>query len=93
MNDTPPAVEHRYRALFLECTGEERLRMGCSMHATARALVIAGIRQRRPDATPTEIRRALFLAFYGRGFAPAEHEKVFRALALAGGTSAPATRS
>lgn len=49
MNDTPPEVEERYRAMLLQRTGEERLIMGCTMRDTARAMVeaSAGARSER----------------------------------------------
>ena len=37
MNDTSPQIELRYRNLLLQRSGEERLKMGCSMYAAARA--------------------------------------------------------
>jgi hypothetical protein len=65
MNDTPAEVEQRYRRLLLQRSGEERLKMGCSMHATARALVRASALAR---ASPVTLRRVLFLRFYGHEF-------------------------
>lgn len=43
IGDTLPEVARRYRELLLRRSGEERLKMGCSMHATAKALVRASI--------------------------------------------------
>lgn len=34
MDDTPPEVEERYRAVLMQRTGEERLIMGCAMRDT-----------------------------------------------------------
>jgi len=36
MTDTPPEVMQKYRAMLLGRSPEERLKMGCSMGATAR---------------------------------------------------------
>ncbi len=66
--DTPPEIERRYRELLLQRSGEERLRMGCSMHATAQALVRASVLDRDPRASPATLRRALFLRFYAEDF-------------------------
>lgn len=66
MRDTPPEVERTFRAMLLERSGEERLKMGCSMHATAQALVRASVLEKDPQASPATLRRALFLRFYGR---------------------------
>ena len=61
-------------------SGEERLKMGCSMHAAAKAMVRASILAANPSATPTEIRKALFLRFYEQDFDSATREKVLRSL-------------
>ena len=76
MNDTPPDVARRYRELLLRRSGEERLKMGCSMHAAARALVIASVVENEPEASPAARRRALFLRFYGHEFDAAARERI-----------------
>jgi len=43
MNDTPPEAERKYREMLLQRSGADRLKMGCSMSATAREVVIASI--------------------------------------------------
>ena len=80
MNDTSPEVERRYRALLLERSGEERLKMGCSMHAMAQTLVRASVLEQEPQASPASIRRALFLRFYGADFDRPTRETILRAL-------------
>mgnify|MGYP001606779573 FL=1 len=80
MSDTSPEVERTFREMLLQRSGEERLRMGCSMHATAQALVRASVLEKYPQASPATLRRALFLRFYGRDFAPATREKILLAL-------------
>ncbi len=68
MTDTSPEVGRRYRELLLRRSGEERLRMGCSMHAAAQALVRASVLERHPQASAVVLRQALFLRFYGGDF-------------------------
>lgn len=68
MRDTPPALDAKYRAMLLERSGEERLKMAGSMYATARALVVASILEADPTASPAALRQALFLRFYGHEF-------------------------
>lgn len=80
MRDTRPEVERRYRDMLLQRSGVERLKMGCSMHATAQALVKASILEKDPHASPAALRRALFLRFYGQDFDPDSQEKILRAL-------------
>ena len=50
MKDTPSEVEEIFCRMLMRRSGEERVKMGCSMHATARALVIASIPEENPDA-------------------------------------------
>lgn len=80
MTDTPPDVMQRYRAMLLARSPEERLKMGCSMGATARALVRASVLAQDPHASPAALRRALFLRFYGHEFEAAERERIMERL-------------
>jgi len=76
VTDTPPEVMQRYRAMLLARSPEERLKMGCSMHATAKALVRASILEKDPLVSSAALRRALFLRFYGHEFEAAERERI-----------------
>ena len=57
-------------------SGEDRLKMGCSMHATSQALVKAAT----SDKNLVALKRALFLRFYGEEFGPKERRKILLAL-------------
>ena len=59
--------------MLFKRSGEERLKMGCSMHATARALVIASI----PEKDEVAVNRALLLRFYGDEFDPKTAKEPF----------------
>ena len=80
MNDAPPEIERKYLEMLMERSGEERLKMGCSMHATARALVRASVLEKDPLALPAALRRALFLRFYGHESDAETREKILLAL-------------
>ena len=80
MNDTPPAMDERYRAMLMQRTGEERLIMGCAMRDTARAFVEASLRERDPQATEVTIRIGLFLRFYGHEFDAPTRDKILTAI-------------
>jgi hypothetical protein len=67
--------------MLLDRAGEDRLRMACSMYATARALAVASIVEREPEASPGRLRQALFLRFYGPDFDADAREKVLARLA------------
>ncbi len=62
--------------MLLARSSEERLKMGCSMSATARALVRALVLAQDPQASPAAVRRALFLRFYGHEFEAAERKRI-----------------
>lgn len=83
MKDTPPEMEARYRAMLMQRSGEERLKMGCAMRETARALVEASIREQDPQATPEAVRKGLFLRFYGHEFDADSREKILAAIEFA----------
>jgi hypothetical protein len=80
MKDTPPDMEIRYRDMLLQLSGEERLKMGCAMRETARALVEASIREQDPQATPEAVRKGLFLRFYGHEFDLESRAKILAAI-------------
>jgi hypothetical protein len=62
--------------MLLARSPEERLKMGCSMGATARTLVRASVLAHDPQASAAAVRRALFLRFYGHEFPTVERETI-----------------
>ena len=66
--------------MLLGRSPEERLKMGCSMGATARILVRASVLAQDPHASPAAVRRALFLRFYGHEFQEIERERILARL-------------
>jgi len=83
VRDTSPEMEERYRTMLMARSGEARLKMGDSMYATARALVVASILERDPSASPAAVRQALFLRFYGHEFDAAARERILARLEAA----------
>ena len=80
MTDTSPAMDVRYRAMLMQRSGEERLKMGCAMRETARALVESSILEQDPQATPETLRKGLFFRFYGHDFDAKSREKILAAI-------------
>ena len=80
MRDTTPEVETFYRRLMMERSGAERLRMACEMFSTAKALARAGILAQNPNLSEREVRREIFLRFYGKDFDAPSLSKIMRAL-------------
>jgi hypothetical protein len=79
VKDTPPEIEAKFHRMLMQRSGEQRLKMGCSMHATAQALIKASVSAKSPVA----VKRALFLRFYSNDFEPEEREKILLALGKA----------
>ncbi len=78
MNDTGPEIELRFPQMMMKKSGEERLKMGLSMFDMARRQVEASIKVNKPDADIRDIRKGIFLRFYGHEFSPEEQEKILK---------------
>ena len=81
MFDTHPDIAVRFRDLMMRKSGQERLLMGCSMYDTAKEIVRSAVRNRQPGITDAEIKREIFLRFYGPEFSQADREKYLSVLA------------
>jgi hypothetical protein len=65
--DTSPEAAERVRLILMSRTAEERLRMWSRMSVGARQLAEAGVRMALgPDASDRDVKREVFLRFYGR---------------------------
>jgi hypothetical protein len=74
MNDTPEAVQNFYRTLLMRRSGSERVKMGCAMFDTARALARASLQGRAYN--DDELRVQLFVRTYGEDFDAATVERI-----------------
>ena len=77
MNDTHPEVAAQFRDLMKAKSNEERLLMGCSMYDTAKQIVQSAVYNEHPAITPEEMKKEIFLRFYGLEFSRADKEKIF----------------
>lgn len=80
MNDTPGAIEDKYREMIMTCSPADRIAMACRMFATARSLTAAGIHQTSPDLGADEIKQRIFLRFYSHEYGETELQKILVAL-------------
>lgn len=80
MGDTSPEIEDRFFEMIMKVSGQERMNMGFSMFNMARLQVIASINMDKPRANLDEIRREIFLRFYGNDFCPQEQERILISL-------------
>jgi len=78
MKDTAPEIEVLFYQMMMKKSGQERMMMGFSMFDMARMQVEAGIMADNPNATGQEIRREIFLRFYGQEFSLEEQEKILK---------------
>lgn len=80
MRDTNDVMSEKYRKMLLSRPPEERLRMGFSMYDTAREIVKSAIRHKSPEIAPGDLKKEIFLRFYGFEFDAREKKKIMAAL-------------
>lgn len=80
MNDTPVSVRDKYQELIMTRTPSERVAMACRMFSTARALMIAGIRNGNDGIRENEIRFRIFMRMYGDVLPPEYLHRIENAL-------------
>ncbi len=78
MNDTSPEMEKRYMEVWKKIAPAKRFRMGREMFSAAKELAMAGIRKELGRDDPKEMRRRLFLRFYGSDFTTEESDRILR---------------
>ena len=76
MKDTHPEVDLRFRDLMKAKTNEQRLLMGCSMYDAAKQIVRSAIYNQHTEITDQEMKKEIFLRFYGREFSRSDKEKI-----------------
>ena len=76
MNDTHPEVAAQFRDLMKAKSNEQRLLMGCSMYDTAKQIVQSAIYNQHPGITSEEMKKEIFVRFYGPEFSQADKEKM-----------------
>ena len=80
MQDTSAEVQDTYHNMLMAKTPEERLRMGCSMFDMAKEIVRSSIINQNPKISQRELKREIFLRFYGREFSKKRLAKMLNAL-------------
>lgn len=77
MNDTSPRIEEMINQVYLKKTGEEKILIALKMFETARDIVISSLPN---DLSDKELKKELFLRFYGDEFDDVIQEKIYRRL-------------
>lgn len=76
MKDTSPDIEELYRQRLLALPGRKRFLIGDSMYSAARQVVVASIKSKNDRLTAKDLKRSLFLRFYGHEFSLEERQKI-----------------
>ncbi|MHC4510597.1 MAG: hypothetical protein ACYTAO_16845 [Planctomycetota bacterium] len=77
MNDTHANAAVQFKKMMMSKSDEERLLMGCAMYDAAKKIVQSAVLAQRPAITREEMKKEIFLRFYGRDFSQADKEKLF----------------
>lgn len=80
MNDTNPEIAALFRKLMMEKSGEQRLIMGCSMYDAAKQIVRSSIYNSRPGITKEQMRKEIFIRFYGQEFSQSDTDRILSVL-------------
>jgi hypothetical protein len=80
MNDTYPDITIRFQNLMMHKSGEQRLLMGCSMYDSARQIVRSAVYNKHPQITAGQMKKEIFIRFYGLEFNKVDREKIFSVL-------------
>lgn len=73
MTDTSPEIQLMINEIYKRKSGEDKLLMALDMCDTAREIVISSL---KAGITDKEIRKKLFLRFYGNDFNEFERKKI-----------------
>ena len=74
MNDTPKDVQDLFQTLLMQRSGEERLKMGCDMFSTSRAIIRSSLEGK--GLSKTEMAVQIFIRTYGNDFSSESLAKI-----------------
>lgn len=80
LKDTSETMLDRFQTMIMERNPVERLLMGFSMYDTAKQIVKCGILDQHPDISSHDLKKDIFLAFYGNDFCHTEKKRIVRSL-------------
>ncbi|MEJ2104697.1 MAG: hypothetical protein P8X47_08995 [Ignavibacteriaceae bacterium] len=75
MLDTLPIIENKINEIYMYKSSEEKLLIALKMFETARDIVISSLPK---NLSAEELRKELFLRFYGNEFDENEKKKIFQ---------------
>lgn len=80
MRDTTPDISHKVCEMIQMKSPIERLIMGSSMYETSKQLIIRAILENDPCISKADLRKEIFLKFYGNDYDLNQQEKIIKHL-------------
>ena len=80
MKDTSEIVSKKYRDMLMQRTPEERIAMTYSMFESGKEIIRSSIRDHYPEISDSEMKKELFLRFYGQDFSEKQRKKIIKHL-------------
>ncbi len=80
MRDTTPEMTQKMCEMIRNKSPTERLKMGESMYETSKYLIIRAILEENPQISKADLRKEIFLKFYGNDYDPIQQEKIIKHL-------------
>lgn len=81
MTDTHPEINAKFKRLIMARSRQTRLVMGCSMFETAKYIAKSFINNQFPGISPKQMKKEIFIHFYGLDFDEEDKEKISQYLA------------
>ena len=79
MLDSLPEIEKKLNGIYLNKSGEEKLLIALKMYETARDIVLSSLPK---NLSNKELRKVLFLRFYGNEFDDSTKGEILQRLSL-----------
>lgn len=76
MKDTSPQIVAKMEEMLRRKSPSERLAMGCSMFDLSKQLIKRSVLRDRPNISDADLRKEVFLKFYGSDFNSVQQQKI-----------------
>ncbi len=80
MFDTQESIQLRFHRMIMKRAPIERLQMGSSMFDTAKQIVRSSILNKNPQSSSQELKKEMFLRFYGQEFNESQRKNILNSL-------------
>jgi hypothetical protein len=80
MDDTYPEIAAKFQDLIMQKSCEQRLLMGFSMYDAAKQIVRSSIYNSRPGITKEQMKKEIFIRFYGQEFSKSGRDRILSML-------------